>query len=104
MKTKKKAAKTATKRKWMAKAFSKHPGKLHQRLHVPEGEPIPESKLEKATHSSDTGLNARLFLPKRQSAMPAVATRKRPSSAREDGSHARACTDRSRRILRLFAG
>jgi hypothetical protein len=62
MPTKKKAAKTATKRKWMAKAFSKHPGKLHERLHVPEGEPIPESKLEKATHSSDLGLKREAVL------------------------------------------
>jgi hypothetical protein len=64
MKTKKKASKTATKRKWMAKAFEKHPGKLHQRLHVPEGEPIPESKLDKATHSSDTGLKREAVLAK----------------------------------------
>lgn len=62
MPTKKKAAKTATKRKWMAKAFSKHPGKLHERLHVPEGEPIPESKLEKATHSSDPSLKREAVL------------------------------------------
>ncbi|MGA9565452.1 MAG: hypothetical protein WBS19_08010 [Candidatus Korobacteraceae bacterium] len=62
MATKKKAAKTATKRKWMAKAFSKHPGKLHERLHVPEGEPIPESKLDKAAHSSDTSLKREAVL------------------------------------------
>jgi hypothetical protein len=64
MKTKKKAAKTPTKRKWMAKAFAKHPGKLHERLHVPEGEPIPESKLNKATHSSDVGLKREAVLAK----------------------------------------
>jgi len=40
-------------RKWMSRAFGKHPGKLHRRLHVPEGEKIPEKKLEKAEHSSD---------------------------------------------------
>ena len=46
----------------MAKAFDQHPGKLHKRLHVPEGEPIPESKLDKATHSRDTGLKREAVL------------------------------------------
>lgn len=45
-----------SKRKWMAKAFGKHPGKLHRRLHVPEDEKIPSSKLAKARHSSDPSL------------------------------------------------
>lgn len=45
-----------SKRKWMQKAFSKHPGKLHRRLHVPEGQRIPASKLASAAHSSDPGL------------------------------------------------
>ena len=44
------------KRKWMQKAFGKHPGKLHRRLHVPEGEKIPSKKLTKAEHSSDPSL------------------------------------------------
>lgn len=29
-----------------------HEGLLHQKLHVPQGQPIPESKLEQAKHSS----------------------------------------------------
>jgi hypothetical protein len=44
------------KRKWMAEAFGENPGKLHRRLHVPEGERIPETKLRKAEHSSDPTL------------------------------------------------
>ena len=45
--------KKPTKRKWMAKAFSKNPGKLHRELHVPEGEKIPELALRKAEHSDN---------------------------------------------------
>jgi hypothetical protein len=57
-----KKKKVPTKGKWMAKAFEKHPGKLHQQLHVPEGETIPQSELEKATHSSDAGLKREAVL------------------------------------------
>lgn len=42
--------------KWVQKAFSKNPGKLHRRLGVPEGEKIPTKKLEKAEHSKDPSL------------------------------------------------
>lgn len=52
----KKSAKPKTKRKWMAKAFGKNPGKLHRKLHVPEDEKIPESKLREAEHSNDPTL------------------------------------------------
>ena len=48
--------KKSTKRKWMSKAFGKNPGKLHRELHVPEGEKIPEAKLQKAEHSDDPTL------------------------------------------------
>lgn len=41
---------------WMKKAFSKHKGKLHDRLHVAQGDKIPVSKLRKASHSSDSSL------------------------------------------------
>jgi len=44
------------KKKWMQKAFGKHPGKLHRQLHVPEGEKIPASKMEKAAHSRNPEL------------------------------------------------
>lgn len=33
-----------------------HRGLLHRRLHVPEGEKIPASKIEAARHSSDPTL------------------------------------------------
>lgn len=33
-----------------------HEGLLHQKLHVPQGQPIPESKLEKAKHSESPAL------------------------------------------------
>lgn len=39
--------------KWMQKAFDAHPGRLHRALGVPEGEKIPESKMEGAAHSKD---------------------------------------------------
>ena len=39
----------------MAKHFIqgaiKHPGALHEQLHVPQGKNIPEAKLEKAAHA-----------------------------------------------------
>ena len=38
--------------KWIQGAI-KHPGALHRALHVPEGEKIPERKMEKAEHSKD---------------------------------------------------
>lgn len=31
----------------------KHPGKLHHELHIPEGEKIPQSRLQSAMHSSN---------------------------------------------------
>jgi len=34
----------------------KHPGRLHERLHIPQGQPIPESRLEEAENSSDPSL------------------------------------------------
>ncbi len=50
------------KSKWMAEAFGKDPGKLHRRLHVPEGERIPETKLRKAEHSNDPTLRREVAL------------------------------------------
>ena len=51
-------------RKWMQQAFSKHPGRLHRRLHVPEGKRIPSSKLRAAAHSSDPSLRREAALAK----------------------------------------
>lgn len=39
-------------KKWIAGAI-KHPGALHKTLGVPQGEKIPEGKLEAAAHSSN---------------------------------------------------
>lgn len=38
--------------KWIQGAI-KHPGGLHKALHVPQGEKIPEQKIEKAAHSDN---------------------------------------------------
>ncbi len=50
-------------RKWIQKAI-KHPGALHRSLGVPAGEKIPESKLEKASHSSNPTTRRRANLAK----------------------------------------
>lgn len=50
------------KRNFMKRAFGEHPGKLHRRLHVPEGEKIPAKKLAKAAHSSDPSLRKEVAL------------------------------------------
>lgn len=39
--------------KWIQKAVSKHPGKLHRDLGIPQGEKIPAKKLAKAEHSKN---------------------------------------------------
>ena len=38
---------------WIKGAI-RHPGALHKELHVPQGEKIPEKKLEKAAHSENS--------------------------------------------------
>lgn len=47
--------------KWIQGAI-KHPGALHQELHVPEGKKIPEKKLKKAEHSKNPTLRKRANL------------------------------------------
>jgi len=42
----------------------KHPGALHKELHVPEGEKIPEAKLNKVAHSDNPKLAKRARLAK----------------------------------------
>lgn len=39
--------------KWIQKAVSKHPGKLHRELGVAQGQKIPEKKLSRAEHSKN---------------------------------------------------
>jgi ribosomal protein L16/L10AE len=41
------------KRKWISGAVKEGKGALHRHLHVPEGEKIPEEKLESAMHSKN---------------------------------------------------
>lgn len=50
--------------KWIQKAVSKHPGKLHRELGVPAGEKIPAKKLNKAVHSSNPTLRKEANLAK----------------------------------------
>lgn len=51
--------------KWIHKALPKSSkGKLHRELHVPEGEKIPEKKMEKAAKSKSPLLRKRVALAK----------------------------------------
>ncbi len=45
----------AEKKNWIKGAI-KHPGALREKLHVPEGKKIPESKIKKAEHSKSPTL------------------------------------------------
>ena len=48
-------------KKWISKAVSKNPGKLHRELGVPEGKKIPAKKLAAATKKpGKMGQRARL--------------------------------------------
>lgn len=79
-------AKRRKSNRFMKRAFGKHPGRLHRRLHVPEGERIPESKLEAAAHSSDPSL-------RKEAALARVGKRYGPKG----GRHAAHRPDRARR-------
>lgn len=48
-------------KKWISGAI-KHPGALHEELHVKPGKKIPEKKLEKAEHSKNPKLKKRAIL------------------------------------------
>ncbi len=50
-------------KKWIKGAI-KHPGALHEALHVPEGKKIPAKKLAKASHSSSPLMRKRVALAK----------------------------------------
>jgi hypothetical protein len=41
------------KKKWIHGAVAEGKGKLHKKLGIPEGEKIPEEKLNEALHSKD---------------------------------------------------
>ena len=49
--------------KWIQSAI-KHPGGLHQQLHIPQGEKIPQKTLNKAAHSDNPLLAKRANLAK----------------------------------------
>ena len=49
--------------KWIQKAI-KHKGGLHRSLHVPADKPIPASRLEKATHSTNPRIKKQAVLAK----------------------------------------
>jgi hypothetical protein len=54
------AKKKASPKKWIQKAI-KHPGALHEELHVPKGKKIPAAQLKKAAKSKGIeGKRARL--------------------------------------------
>ena len=46
---------------WIAGA-TKNKGALHRELHVPEGNPIPQAKINKAAHSNNPTLAKRARL------------------------------------------
>jgi hypothetical protein len=46
---------------WIKDAIT-HPGALHRDLHVPQGEKIPEKKIQKAEHSSNPKIAKRAHL------------------------------------------
>lgn len=51
-------------KKWIQKVVSKHPGKLHRELAVPEGKKIPAKKLAKASKSKNPTLRKEVNLAK----------------------------------------
>ena len=50
--------------KWIQKAVSKHPGKLHEKLGVPEGKKIPAKKMAKAAKSKNPTIRKEIALAK----------------------------------------
>ena len=51
------------KKNWISGAI-KHPGALHQKLGVPQGQKIPAAKLAKAAHSSNPTTRKQVALAK----------------------------------------
>jgi len=41
---------------WIAGAVGKNPGYLHRALHVPQGQKIPQGRIDKATHAESPHL------------------------------------------------
>lgn len=57
-------AEVKKKKKWIQSAVSEGKGKLHAHLGVPEGEKIPEERLEKAMHSKNKTIRKEAQLAK----------------------------------------
>jgi hypothetical protein len=51
-------------KKWIQDAVKSGKGKLHEHLHVPQGEKIPEEKLDKALNSKDSTIRKEAQLAK----------------------------------------
>lgn len=56
-------------KKWIKKAI-KHPGALHKALGVPEGQKIPEAKLEQAEKSTNATRRRQAILAETLKNMP----------------------------------
>lgn len=52
------------KKKWISGAVAEGKGKLHEHLHVPQGEKIPEEKMEEAMHSKNSTIRKEANLAK----------------------------------------
>lgn len=52
------------KKKWIAGAVAEGKGALHRHLGVPEGEKIPEEKMQEAMHSKDKTIRKEANLAK----------------------------------------
>ena len=69
-------------KKWIGKAIKK-PGALHRDLHVPEGQKIPEAKLEKATRSENPKIRHRAELAETLKGMHHGGEKAKPESRAE---------------------
>lgn len=52
------------KKRWIAGAVAEGKGKLHEHLHVKQGEKIPEEKLDEAMHSKNKTIRKEAQLAK----------------------------------------
>lgn len=77
-------------KRFLKRAFGRNPGKLHRRLHVAEGERIPESKLERAEHSEDPSL-------RKEAALARLGRRLGPKGARNSARRPKRARERSAR-------
>lgn len=69
----------AKSKNWIKKAVSKHKGALHKELHVPLGEKIPKSKLDKAAHSDNPRMRKQVNLARTLSGLRKTGSSKKGS-------------------------